>query len=202
MNTHDADQAGLRERKKARTRASIREHALRLFREQGYAATRVEQIAEAAEVSPATFYRYFPTKEDVVLQDDFDVITLEALEAQPPGLSPLTAVRAAVAAVRAGLTQEERERFQQTTELTLAVPEIRARALDEFARSIDVMASVLAKRSGRNTDDVAVRALAGAIFGVILATALPALERGELGADSLFTSIDTGLAQLEGGFTL
>jgi AcrR family transcriptional regulator len=202
MNTHDADQPGLRERKKARTRASIREHALRLFREQGYAATRVEQIAEAAEVSPATFYRYFPTKEDVVLQDDFDVITLEALEAQPPGLSPLTAVRAAVAAVRAGLTQEERERFQQTTELTMAVPEIRARALDEFARSIDVMASVLAKRSGRNTDDVAVRALAGAIFGVILATTLPALERGELGPDSLFTSIDTGLAQLEGGFTL
>ena len=55
MSTHDADQPGLRERKKAKTRASIREHALRLFREQGYAATRVEQIAEAAEVSPATF---------------------------------------------------------------------------------------------------------------------------------------------------
>jgi AcrR family transcriptional regulator len=201
MSTHDADQPGLRERKKARTRASIREHALRLFREQGYAATRVEQIAEAAEVSPATFYRYFPTKEDVVLQDDFDVITLEALEAQPPGLSPLTAVRAAVAAVRAGLTQEERERFQQATELTMAVPEIRARALDEFARSIDVMASVLAKRSGRNPDDVAVRALAGATFGVILATTLPALDRGELDLDSLFASIDTGLAQLEGGFT-
>ena len=80
--------AGLRERKKARTRAAIREHALRLFREQGYAATTVEQIAAAAEVSPATFFRYFPTKEDVVLQDDFDVITLEALKAQPAGAQP------------------------------------------------------------------------------------------------------------------
>ena len=96
MSTHDAEQPGLRERKKARTRASIREHALRLFREQGYGATRVEQIAEAAEVSPATFYRYFPTKEDVVLQDDMDVLTLEALGAQPAGLSPLAAVRGAV----------------------------------------------------------------------------------------------------------
>jgi AcrR family transcriptional regulator len=202
MSTRDADQPGLRERKKARTRASIREHALRLFREQGYAATRVEQIAEAAEVSPATFYRYFPTKEDVVLQDDLDVLTLDALEAQPPGLSTLAAVRAAVASARAGFTEEERERFRQTTELTMAVPEIRARALDEFARTVDVTASVLARRSGRSPDDVAVRALAGAIFGVILASTLPALERGEIDLDSIFVSVDAGLAQLETGFTL
>ena len=202
MSTHDTDQPGLRERKKARTRASIREHALRLFREQGYAATRVEQIAEAAEVSPATFYRYFPTKEDVVLQDDLDVLTLDALEAQPPGLSPLAAVRAAVAAARAGFTAEERERFRQTTALTMAVPEIRARALDEFARSIDVMATVLARRSGRKADDPAVRSLAGAVFGVILATTLPVLERGDIDLDAIFASIDTGLAELETGFTL
>jgi AcrR family transcriptional regulator len=202
MSTHATDQPGLRERKKAKTRASIREHALRLFREQGYAATRVEQIAEAAEVSPATFYRYFPTKEDVVLQDDLDVLTLDALEAQPTGLSPLAAVRAAVVDARTGFTEEERERFRQTTELTMAVPEIRARALDEFSRTIDGTAVVLAKRSGRKPDDFAVRALAGAIFGVILATTLPALERGELDLDAIFASVDAGLAQLEAGFPL
>jgi AcrR family transcriptional regulator len=202
MSTHDADQPGLRERKKAKTRASIREHALRLFREQGYAATRVEQIAEAAEVSPATFYRYFPTKEDVVLQDDLDVLTLGALDAQPPGLSPVAAVRAAVADARAGFTEEERERFRQTTELTMAVPEIRARALDEFARTIDVTAAVLAKRSGREPDDIAVRALAGAVFGVIMATTLPVLERGQFDLDAIFASIDASLAQLEAGFPL
>ena len=202
MSTHDADQPGLRERKKAKTRASIREHALRLFREQGYAATRVEQIAEAAEVSPATFYRYFPTKEDVVLQDDLDVLTLDALEAQPPGLSPLAAVRAAVADARTGFTEEERERFRQTTELTMAVPEIRARALDEFARTIDDTAAVLAKRSGREPDDVTARALAGAILGVIMASTLPVLERGVADLDAIFASIDAGLAQMEAGFPL
>jgi AcrR family transcriptional regulator len=202
MSTHDTDQPGLRERKKARTRASIREHALRLFREQGYAATRVEQIAEAAEVSPATFYRYFPTKEDVVLQDDMDVLTLEALEAQPAGLSPLAAVRGAVVSALAGFTDEERERFKQTTELTMAVPEIRARALDEFARSIDVIAAVLARRTGRRSDDPGVRALAGAIFGVIMSSTLPVLEGGRMDLDTIFGSIDDGLAQLEAGFPL
>src|SRR5215468_5989716 len=88
--------AGLRERKKARTRASLREHALRLFREQGYQATTVEQIAAAAEVSPSTFFRYFPTKEDVVLRDDMDDRLFEAFERQPASLSPLAALRAAI----------------------------------------------------------------------------------------------------------
>src|ERR1700683_970799 len=86
---------GLRERKKARTRASLREHALRLFRDQGYTATTVEQIAAAAEVSPSTFFRYFPTKEDLVLQDDMDTRLIEALSQQAGELRPVTAVPAA-----------------------------------------------------------------------------------------------------------
>jgi hypothetical protein len=130
------------------------------------------------------------------------VLTLDALEAQPPGLSPLAAVRGAVASARAGFTDEERERFRQTTELTMAVPEIRARALDEFARTIDGTAAVLARRSGRDPDGVAVRALAGAIFGVIMASTLPVLDRGRIDLDAIFASIDAGLAQLEAGFPL
>jgi AcrR family transcriptional regulator len=201
--TGPADQpTGLRERKKAKTRAAIREHALRLFREHGYGGTTVEQIAEAAEVSPATFYRYFPTKEDVVLQDDLDVLAFRTFEQQPAELGPLAAMRAAMADARPRFTAEERQRFRETTMLTLAVPEIRARALDEFARTIDVFAAVLAKRAGREPDDAEVRAIAGAIFGVILATALPMLDRGDFEIDGLFATIDRGLAQLEAGLTL
>src|SRR5271166_5573302 len=100
-------QDGLRERKKARTRASIREHALRLFREQTYQGTTVEQIAAAAEVSPSTFFRYFPTKEDVVLRDDFDYRVLEAFERQPLSSTPLAALRAAIREAVTTLTPAE-----------------------------------------------------------------------------------------------
>ena len=125
---------GLRERKKARTRASIREHALRLFREQTYQGTTVEQIAAAAEVSPSTFFRYFPTKEDIVLQDDMDTRMIEALERQPTSLGPLSAVRAAIREVFTSYTQADLDLLGETTALTMTVPEVRARAMDEFTR--------------------------------------------------------------------
>ena len=79
---------GLRERKKAKTRAAVQRHALRLFKEQGYDNTTVEQIADAAEISPSTFFRYFPTKEDVVLYDAMDPILIAEFAAQPAELSP------------------------------------------------------------------------------------------------------------------
>jgi AcrR family transcriptional regulator len=194
---------GLRERKKARTRAALREHALRLFREQGYSATTVEQIAAAADVSPATFFRYFPTKEDVVLQDDMDMFTLAALEAQPPELGPIAAFRAAAAASLEAMSADDLARLNESTQLSMSVPEIRARALDEFARTIAQMEGALAKRVGRDPDDFEVRITTGAIMGVIMAVTMP-WTRGEGGGDieDMFRQIDAGLAQLEVGLPL
>jgi AcrR family transcriptional regulator len=105
LDPADGQPGGLRERKKARTRASIREHALRLFREQGHQATTVEQIAAAAEVSPSTFFRYFPTKEDVVLHDDMESLMLEAFARQPPEIGLVAAVRRPRARCRAPWTR-------------------------------------------------------------------------------------------------
>jgi len=194
---------GLRERKKARTRASIREHALRLFRENGYQRTTVQDIAEAAEVSPSTFFRYFPTKEDVVLQDDMDVRMIEALEQQPPELGPVAAVRAAARQMFASYTGADMDVLRETTALTLTVPEIRARALDEFARTISAVAEALAKRADRPADDLAVRTAAGAIIGVIMAITMPweGWSEGGVFEDS-FRQIDEALALLEAGLPL
>jgi AcrR family transcriptional regulator len=202
MTEPPARAGGLRERKKARTRAAIRDHALRLFAEQGYAATTVEQIADAAEVSPATFFRYFPTKEDVVLQDDFDLITIEALAQQPANLSPVAALRAATDAIRQQLSPEDRATFATTTRLTLAVPEIRARAIDEFVRTIEQISEAFAERTGAAPDDFEVRNLAGAIIGVIMAAALPWSTDQDPDIDVMFERIDAGLAHLEAGLPI
>jgi AcrR family transcriptional regulator len=202
-NMAGASPDGLRERKKARTRASIREHALRLFREHGYQATTVEKIAEAAEVSPSTFFRYFPTKEDVVLQDDMDVRMIEALDQQPPELGPVAAVRAAARQMFTSYTAADMDILRQTTALTLTVPEIRARALDEFARTISAVAEALGKRAGRPADDLAVRTAAGAIIGVIMAITLPWEGWSEgTGFEDSFVSIDEALGLLEAGLPL
>jgi AcrR family transcriptional regulator len=203
-------QASLRERKKARTRASLREHALRLFREQGYHATTVEQIAAAAEVSPSTFFRYFPTKEDVVLQDDMDIRVIEAFTRQPPELPPIAAVRAAMREAWASFTPVEWEQIQEGGRLSMSVPEIRARAMNEFSRTISAVAGALAARTGRCADDLRVRVLAGAVIGVMMSVFLPEETESDAGAESghdlvgpdSVARIDEALSLLEAGLPL
>src|SRR6201994_3620052 len=197
--------AGLRERKKARTRAAIRQEALRLFREQGYQATTVEQIAAAAEVSPSTFFRYFPTKEDVVLQDDMEPALMEAIEQQPRELGMVAAIRASMQAVSASLTQEQWDRLRQTAELGMTIPEVRARAMDDFARTVTMMAGAMAKRTGLSPDDLRVRTASGAIFGAIMAVTAPwdwEVYRDEQINADLFQRVDEALAVLQESLTL
>ena len=195
-------QSSLRERKKARTRASIREHALRLFRAQGYDDTTVEQIAAAAEVSPSTFFRYFPTKEDVVLRDNLDDRMFEAFLRQPPSMTPIAALRAAMREGIATLTPAEWEEFREALALGMAVPEVRARMMDELTRTIEAAVDALAKRTGRPRDDLAVRVWAGAVFGVIMTVMGPeTYSEGNVDVRS-FERIDEALALLEDGLPL
>src|ERR1700741_5306881 len=100
---------GLRERKKIKTRQAIRREAFRLIEENGYAATTVEQIADAADVSPSTFFRYFPSKESLLLADDLDPLVMAAFDAQPPELSPSQAIRRAYETTMDGLSPEQLE---------------------------------------------------------------------------------------------
>jgi len=161
--------AGLRERKKAKTRAAIREHALRLFDQQGYAATTVDQIAEAAEISPSTFFRYFPTKEDVVLTDDYDAPMLEAMRTQPPEIHPAAALRGAFRQVFSSITQAEWDLERRRQRLVYSVPELQARAMQQYATMIGLVGAVVAERAGLSEDDFSARVMAGALIGAALA---------------------------------
>jgi len=89
---------GLRERKKARTREALATAALELFARQGFDATTIEEIADACEVSPRTFFRYFPTKEAALFGDGDDrrAALVAALAAQPPDVAPLDALHASM----------------------------------------------------------------------------------------------------------
>jgi AcrR family transcriptional regulator len=196
----DADPArpGLRERKKARTRASIQEQALRLFREQGYDATTVEQIADAAEVSPSTFFRYFPTKEDVVLYDPFDPVLIEAFLAQPPELGPIPALRAAIRDVLGRATTNFMVQQQERSDLLLSVPDLRRRMLEGFVDSLQPFAEALAQRVGRRADDFEVQNFIGALIGV----GLVVWVRGAMADNAYIQELDRAFEHLEAGLPL
>ena len=87
---------GLRERKKQRTRQTIVEAAFGLFAERGFDGTTVAQIAEAAEISPRTFFSYFPSKDDVVFHDFEEQYEMVAswLRGREPGTNAIDALRA------------------------------------------------------------------------------------------------------------
>jgi len=195
----DGSPVGLRERKKARTRAAIRQHAMRLFREQGFAATTVDQIAEAADVSQSTFFRYFPTKEAVILQDDYDPRIIKAFRAQPPELSPIAALRAAFKQVFAEMSPEEVAEERERHRLILAVPELYTQMMDEYTRNVGLVAGLVAERTGRRPDELAVRTFAGALVGVGMAAMVTWIE--DPSAD-FYSVMDGAMAYLEAGLPL
>lgn len=194
--------ASLRERKKAKTRSAIQRHALRLFREQGYAATTVDQIADAAEVSPSTFFRYFPAKEDVVVYDDYDPALLAAFRAQPAELSPIRAMRQAVVEVFEAATDEQAELEEERGRLLLRVPELRARMLMQIADSVTLLAEQVAARVGRDPDDFEVRNLTGAVVGVMMSVVLRMADRAEPGYTGYVELLGAALDHLERGLPL
>src|ERR1700752_3133958 len=153
---------GLRERKKLKTREAIRRAAFRLFDENGYANTTVEQIADAAEVSPSTFFRYFPSKESVLLADDMDPVMLEALERQPRRLPPRPAVRGSAEEAFATMSEDQWGVERTRQRLLFSTPEIKSAMYDEYYRTIRILTEALSRRLGRDRDEFEPRVFAGA----------------------------------------
>jgi AcrR family transcriptional regulator len=153
---------GLRERKKRRTRETIVAEATRLFAEQGYDATTTAQIADAAEVSTSTFFKYFPTKADVVFSL-FDAVIESAdrrLEAREPGES---AANALVAWISNDLPEVEAtyvELLHENDRIIASDAELQAQYRLRAARFEDVLAAAFARDLGESGEGVRARVLA------------------------------------------
>ena len=172
---------------------------MRLFLERGFEATTIEDIAEAVEISPSTFFNYFPTKEDVVFEDDLDPLILSAFDALPDETNPVRRLRMAMQTVFARMTPEQDRMMRERMQLMAVTPELRGAMLSQFAGLVDQIAHLLGPRLGRDRDDFAVHNLAGAVLGVLLSALLAIVENPK--AD-MFKIVDDALAHLEAGLPL
>jgi AcrR family transcriptional regulator len=145
----------------------IQTEALRLFAEKGYAETTVEEIADAAAISPRTFFRYFPSKEDVVLWDEYDPLALELLGARPEEESIPETFRAVIRETLGGLYRRDPERLLIRVRLAVSVPEVRARFLEVQTQGIEQLAQLLADTRQVTPEDMQLRVVGAALLAAV-----------------------------------
>lgn len=161
----DLSHLGLRERKKIKTRTAIRDATYALIREQGYDATTVEQIAERAEVSPSTVFRYFPTKEDIVLTDEYDPLLLEEIRKRPADEPWIDTLRYVMRkAVGAGLEGDSAD-LRLRSHLMVQVPAVRSRMLESMSVTGKLLTQAIAERTGRDPESLEVRVYTMSLIG-------------------------------------
>ncbi|MCP3012015.1 TetR family transcriptional regulator [Nocardiopsis dassonvillei] len=122
-----------RTRRRQRNRAAIQEAALRLFERQGYEATTVAQIAREAGVSHMTFFRCFPSKEDVVLRDEYDPMLEELVREQPDTLPAVERIHRATLVGLGRVYEDNREALLARARLLLSIPALRSRIGENLA---------------------------------------------------------------------
>lgn len=188
---------GLRERKKERTRTEIQRHALRLFRERGFDAVSVQQVAAAAEVAASTVFRYFPTKEALLGLDGyygFGPGVAAAFAEQPAGTSAIAALRSGLRTVFADLSDEQRAARAERDLGLLQVPELLTANRALLGAALSQIAALFAARAGRPADDPDARVLADAVLGV----AVDAMLRwAEAPRGDLIDAVDEALSRLD-----
>jgi AcrR family transcriptional regulator len=191
---------GLRERKKQRTRLSIQKEAMRLFREQGYEKTTIQQICDVAEVSQSTFFNYFPTKEEVVFTDDYDPLFVEHFLSRPTGEPVLAALRNAFNETFPSLLERERDAMLERGLLAFRVPALRARAMAELDYARNLLASIIAERLARDREDFEIRIGAALIVAAVWEAGVTWVGSG--GNDDYVALINEALNVVEKGVAL
>jgi AcrR family transcriptional regulator len=178
----------------ARTRTLLQETATRLFAEQGYDATTVEQIARTAGVSHMTFFRHFATKDAVILDDGFDPMIAAAVGATTASLAPISRVCSGFRAALAHVDVPEQAQVRQRVRIAAQHPALR---VGMYANTEATREAVVGVLRDDGVDEFAARVAAAAVLA-----ALPvALQEWCLSDDDLpmSTRLEAALAVVEGG---
>ncbi len=189
---------GLRERKKLKTRRAIRAAAFRRFTEQGYEGTTVDQIAADADVSPSTFFRYFPTKEDLVITDDYDPLLEASLRARPAEEPLVESIRHAMVEPLREIMAIEQDDMLLRMRILLDNPVVNARNQAEMHRTRDMLLNVFCERSGRSPEELELRVQISAFLAAAMETVLYWAERD--GQDDIATLLEQALDAVARGF--
>jgi AcrR family transcriptional regulator len=160
---------GLRERKKQQTREAIAAAAMELFAERGFDAVTVAEVAQAADVSTATVFNYFPTKEDLVYSrlEVFEEALLGAIRGRQAGESVLDAfARFMFERMREAASRDFGNRVVTTAQIITGSPALLARERRIVAGYADALAALIAEETAAAADDIRPRVAAGALMAV------------------------------------
>jgi AcrR family transcriptional regulator len=199
--------SGLRERKKQQTRQAIHVAAMRLFAERGFEATTIADIAAAADISPRTFFAYFPSKEEVVFAtfesafEDFDRTMTE----RAPGTTALEALRTWIGRAAKEYTGDT-EAARLEARLRHESPAVAACDLQHMRQFEQRLAEAVAEDLGEPSDALRPRLVAAAAVAALLASSDKAdviLEEDPERAEAIMADpvvfIDDALRFLEAG---
>src|SRR5665648_494250 len=159
---------GLRERKRTAAMYRIQTEALDLFERRGFHGVTVEAIAEASDVSASSIYRYFGTKEQIVLWDEFDPLLADFMGDAVTGAVPLDGVRRVVMAVLGELTSEDEQRIARRARLMMSTPSVEAASVTRSYAAAELIGDILAKQLGRPAADLDVQVFSHALIGGLL----------------------------------
>jgi mycofactocin system transcriptional regulator len=185
-------------RRRATSRTELEQVAFGLFASRGFDATTVDEIAAAAGIGRRTFFRYFPSKNDVpwgAFEDELERMRVR-LKACPPQVPLMDAIRLALIDFNR-VAPAQVPLHRRRMELILRVPTLLAHSTLRFAAWRAVVAEFVAERTGRRPDDLAPQAIAHAVLGVSVAAYEHWLD--DPGAD-LGTLLDDAMRELAASF--
>ncbi|HXT93719.1 MAG TPA: mycofactocin system transcriptional regulator [Trebonia sp.] len=186
-------------RRRATSRAELEQVAFGLFAVHGFDATTVDEIAAAAGIGRRTFFRYFPSKNDVpwgAFEDELERMRVR-LKACPPEIPLMDAIRLALIDFNR-VTPAQVPLHRRRMELILRVPTLLAHSTLRFTAWRAVIAEFAAERTGRRPDDLAPQAIAHAVLGVSVAAYEHWLDDP---AADLGTLLDNAMRELGASFS-